>query len=158
MAYKYEWLPGRLVPEELIEQMSQLYSSQYGCWSRESKRNPGGAVRLPPAGIMALLVPDVARVAYAVQDNEIVGCAIAIQAKVPDYGFISWVTQLVVHQDHRQQNIAKSLLFAIWTFTDHFAWGAPTSRHLLPCLESRAVRDIYSLFASVRTDTSLRTA
>ena len=116
-----------MVPDELIEQMSQLYSSQYGRWSMRAKRNPRGIVRLPPARIKELLVPDAARLAYAIHDSEIVGYAIAIQAKVPDYGFISWVTQLVVHEEHRQKNVGKSLLFAIWTFTDHFAWGLLTA-------------------------------
>ena len=127
MAYKYEWLPGSMVPDQLIEQMSKLYSSQYGRWSLKAKRNPGAPVRLQPSRIKELLVPDAARLAYAIHDSEIVGYAIAIQAKVPDYGFISWVTQLVVHEDHRQKNVGKSLLFAIWTFTDHFAWGLLTA-------------------------------
>lgn len=116
-----------MVPDELIEQMSKLYSSQYGRWSLKAKRNPGEAVRLPPARIKELLLPDAARLAYAIRDSEIVGYAIAIQAKEPDYGIISWVTQLVVHEDHRKRNVGKSLLFAIWTFTDHFAWGLLTA-------------------------------
>lgn len=41
MAYKFEWLPGSMVPDELIEQMSRLYSSQYGRWSLKAARNPG---------------------------------------------------------------------------------------------------------------------
>ena len=127
MAYKFEWLPGPMVPDELIEQMSKLYSSQYGRWGLKAKRNPGAPVRLPPARIKELFVPHAARLAYAIHDNEIVGYAIAIQARVQDYGFISWVTQLVVHEDHRQMNVGKSLLFAIWTFTDHFAWGILTA-------------------------------
>lgn len=52
-----------------------------------------------------------------------VGYAIAGQFKIPDYGVVSWVTQLVVHSDFRNQDIAKTLLFTIWKFTDHFAWG-----------------------------------
>lgn len=116
-----------MVPDDLIGQMSELYSSQYGRWSLKAKRNPGGPVRLPPGRIKQLLAPESARLAYAIYENEIVGYAIAIQAKVPDYGFISWVTQLVVHEDHRQKNVGKSLLFAIWTFTDHFAWGLLTA-------------------------------
>lgn len=127
MAYKFEWLPGPMVPDELIEKMSRLYSSQYGRWSLKAEQNPGAPVRLPPARIKRLLARDASRLAYAIQGDEIVGYAIAIQAKVPDYGFISWVTQLVVHEDHRQRNVGKSLLFAIWTFTDHFAWGILTA-------------------------------
>jgi hypothetical protein len=113
MAYKFEWLPGSMVPDDLIGHMSELYSSRYGRWSLKAKRNLGGPVRLPPGRIKQLLAPEAVRLAYAIYENEIVGYAIAIQAKVPDYGFISWVTQLVVHEDHRQKNVGKSLLFAI---------------------------------------------
>src|SRR6202012_3675523 len=60
-------------------------------------------------------------------NDDLVGYAIAIQAKIPKYGVISWVTQLVVHEDHRQRDVGKSLLFAIWNFTDHFAWGLLTA-------------------------------
>jgi len=47
-------------------------------------------------------------------------------SKDAKYGFISWVTQLVVHEDtgERRRQVAA---FAIWTFTDHFAWGLLTA-------------------------------
>lgn len=125
--YEFEWLPGPLVPDNLIAQLSYLYSSQYGRWSLKAKWNPGEPVKLPPARIKQLLMPDAARLAYASQGGEIIGYAIAIQAKVPEYGVISWVTQLVVHEDHRRNNVGKTLLFAIWTFTDHFCWGLLTA-------------------------------
>src|ERR1035441_4959877 len=121
MAYKYEWLPGSMVPDQLIEQMSKLYSSQKGRWSLKAKRNPGAPVRLQPSRIKELLVPDAARLAYAIHDSEIVGYAIAIQATLPVYGVLSWFTELVVHEDHRQKNVGKSLLFANGTFRDLLA-------------------------------------
>lgn len=116
-----------MVPQDLINEMAELYSSHYGCWSSTAARRPGASVRLPPARIKDLLASDAARLAYAKYDERVVGYAIAIQAKVKDYGFISWVTQLVVHKDHRKRNVGKTLLFAIWNFTDHFAWGLLTA-------------------------------
>ncbi|MFR3404398.1 MAG: hypothetical protein ACLTUL_20240 [Blautia faecis] len=40
-----------------------------------------------------------------------------------NYGIVTWVTQLVVHDKYRQHGIAKNLLFSIWGFSNHFAWG-----------------------------------
>jgi GNAT superfamily N-acetyltransferase len=127
MSYEYKWLPGTLVPPDLLEQLASLYGEHYGIWSRTAPRNPGERVRLSPARIKELLSPNESRLAFATLNSELVGYAIAIQAKIPDYGVISWVTQLVVHEAHRRQNVGKSLLFAIWTFTDHFAWGLLTA-------------------------------
>jgi 2-polyprenyl-3-methyl-5-hydroxy-6-metoxy-1,4-benzoquinol methylase/GNAT superfamily N-acetyltransferase len=127
MEYEYKWLPGTLVPQDLAEKLASLYSDQYGKWSAKAARNPGGRIGLSTGRIQKLLNRAPARLAYALLDDRVVGYAIAIQEKVPDYGFISWVTQLVVHEDHRRKNVGKSLLFAIWTFTDHFAWGLLTA-------------------------------
>jgi 2-polyprenyl-3-methyl-5-hydroxy-6-metoxy-1,4-benzoquinol methylase/GNAT superfamily N-acetyltransferase len=127
MDYHYHWLPGTMVPPELAAELASLYSAHYGIWSRAAARNPGGRIRLSPQRINQLLAVDQARLAYATLEGVVIGYAIAIQARVPDYGFVSWVTQLVVHEDHRQENIGKSLLFAIWQFTDHFAWGLLTA-------------------------------
>ena len=125
--YEYEWLPGTMVPLELVAKLASLYSEQYGRWSSRSDSNPGARIKLSPKRISALLASETARLAYATLDGVLVGYAIAIQAKIPRYGFISWVTQLVVHEDHRRKDVGKSLLFAIWTFTDHFAWGLLTA-------------------------------
>lgn len=127
MEYEYKWLPGTMVPRELVQQLAALYSEHYGTWSSSASRNPGGPVRVSPEMVGSLLEPNESRLAYAMLDGEVVGYAIAIQAKIPRYGFISWVTQLVVHEDHRRKDVGKSLLFAIWTFTDHFAWGLLTA-------------------------------
>ena len=56
-----------------------------------------------------------------------IGYAIAVQVKVQDYGVISWVTQLVIHESHRRLDVGKTLLFSIWGFSDHFAWGLVTA-------------------------------
>lgn len=127
MEYEYKWLPGTMVPPDLIQQLAALYSEHYGTWSLHAPRNPGGRVRVSPEMVGKLLESNDSRLAYATLNGELIGYAIAIQAKIPHYGFISWVTQLVVHEDHRRKDVGKSLLFAIWMFTDHFAWGLLTA-------------------------------
>lgn len=60
---------------------------------------------------------------YATCEEKIVGYAIAFGKNEIGYGIVTWVTQLVVHKDYRQQGIAKNILFSIWGFSNHFAWG-----------------------------------
>ena len=57
----------------------------------------------------------------------VIGYAIAVQVRVKGYGVVSWVTQLVIHEAHRRLDVGKTLLFSIWGFSDHFAWGLITA-------------------------------
>lgn len=123
--YEYHWLPGSLVQSELLREFAHLYTDQYGIWG-DLGPNPGKPVRLSPERLRQWLVPD-SLVVWSTLLGNLVGYAIAVQAALKDYGTISWVTQLVVHEAHRQQDVGKTLLFTIWRFTNHFAWGLLTA-------------------------------
>src|ERR1039457_1739286 len=127
MQYQYSWLPGSLVQPTLLEDLSALYSAHYGTWSRRAPKRAGEPVRLSSGRIQELLAPRDSKVALATLDGELVGYAIAIQTNIPKYGFVSWVTQLVVHEEHRRNDVGKTLLFSIWNFSSHFAWGLITA-------------------------------
>lgn len=118
----YKWLPGTMVTESLIQECSELYSTHYGNWSIESPVSPGERVRLSSDRIRVWLTKN-SHLSFARQNGVLVGYAISIQSKEYGYGIISWVTQLVVHEQYRQRNVAKILLFSIWRFSNHFAWG-----------------------------------
>jgi len=120
--YEYEWTHGGLASAELVEKLAVFYSGHYGIWGSGSPR-AGEPVRLSAGKVRELLISPDSRIAWATFDGEIVGYAIAVQTKVPRYGIVSWVTQLVVHEQHRHKDVGKTLLFSIWRFTDHFAWG-----------------------------------
>jgi 2-polyprenyl-3-methyl-5-hydroxy-6-metoxy-1,4-benzoquinol methylase/GNAT superfamily N-acetyltransferase len=62
-------------------------------------------------------------VVWAEAFGQMVGYAIAVHAKLPGHGNISWVTQLVVQEEHRNRDVGKTLLFTVWRFSDYFAWG-----------------------------------
>jgi SAM-dependent methyltransferase len=124
--YAYKWLPGSLVTSQLLDKLAQLYSAHYGIWGEHSP-NAFLRIRLSPTRIQVLLSHRDARLALALVGDTVVGYAIAVQPKVPGLGIISWVTQLVVHADHRQRDVGKHLLFSIWEFSDHFAWGLVTA-------------------------------
>jgi 2-polyprenyl-3-methyl-5-hydroxy-6-metoxy-1,4-benzoquinol methylase len=120
--YEYEWTHGGLASAELVEKLAAFYSEQYGAWGNRSPR-AGERIKLSAGRVRDLLISPDSRIAWATLDREIVGYAIAVQTKVPRYGIVSWVTQLVVHELHRHKDVGKTLLFSIWRFTDHFAWG-----------------------------------
>jgi 2-polyprenyl-3-methyl-5-hydroxy-6-metoxy-1,4-benzoquinol methylase len=124
--YEFRWIAGDRVTSELSEQMAKLYSSNYGFWSRLGPR-PGASIKLSVDKLRGWLSPADSRVALASKSGKLVGYAIAVQTDVQNHGIVSWVTQLVVDEHHRQENVAKRLLFTIWQFSNHFAWGLITA-------------------------------
>lgn len=124
--YEYQWIHGGLLQAELLEELAILYPTHYGTWGVESQRL-FQRIRLSARRIQEWLVHSDSRLAYATVDGRVVGYAIAVQSKVPNLGVISWVTQLVVHADHRKRDVGKRLLYSIWEFSDHFAWGLVTA-------------------------------
>ncbi len=113
---------------ELVQEMADLYSRNYGNWSMHSPHNPGGQITLSPTRLKEWLKSADCKIALANHDTaQLVGYAIAIQTKVPEYGIVSWVTQFVVHRDHRHAGVGRSLLFSIWGLSDHYSWGLLTA-------------------------------
>jgi len=125
----YEWAIGKLIifNENLINECSELYSNHYGKWSEYSPMHPGDRVKLSAQRIKVWLDHDDSTIYTAKVSGKIIGYAIAIRLKVPKYGIISWVTQLVVHEEYRKQDIAKNLLFSIWGLSNDYAWGIVSS-------------------------------
>jgi GNAT superfamily N-acetyltransferase len=124
--YEYRWIPGGLVGQDLLEELAALYSGHYGIWGAGTPR-AFQPIRLSSGRIQEWLIHNESRLAYASLDGRVIGYAIAVQPKVPGLGVISWVTQLVVHAEHRHRDVGKRLLYSIWEFSDHFAWGLVTA-------------------------------
>lgn len=123
----YEWFPGGLVQDELLIECSHLYSDHYGVRSLADPDRPGQRVRLSADRLREWLQGSGSGIYLARVDGNLVGYAIAVQTKVQKYGNVAWVTQLVVHTDHRDRGIAKTLLYTIWGFSSFFAWGIVTA-------------------------------
>jgi 2-polyprenyl-3-methyl-5-hydroxy-6-metoxy-1,4-benzoquinol methylase len=119
--YEYHWLPGTLLSTGLLDDFAGLYSEHYGIWG-ERGIDPGKPVRLSGDRIREWLVPD-SLIVWATAFGKLIGYAIAVQSTLENLGTVSWITQLVVHKEHRQQDVGKTILFTMWRFTDHFAWG-----------------------------------
>jgi 2-polyprenyl-3-methyl-5-hydroxy-6-metoxy-1,4-benzoquinol methylase len=119
--FEFHWKHGHSVDSDLISEMSMLYSEHYGVWGPNGTK-PGEPIRLSAEHIRKYLTRD-SLVVWATAFGSLIGYAIAIHADIPDCGKVAWITQLVVHQEHRQVDVGKTLLFTIWKFSDHFAWG-----------------------------------
>lgn len=117
-------LPGYMAVsnEKFLRECSELYSKHYGIWG-EKGVNPGKAVKLSTDKLRKWLENDDVMIYYALYNDTIIGYAIAFSKKERNYGIVTWVTQLVVHKNYRQRGIAKNILFSIWGFSNHFAWG-----------------------------------
>jgi 2-polyprenyl-3-methyl-5-hydroxy-6-metoxy-1,4-benzoquinol methylase/GNAT superfamily N-acetyltransferase len=124
--YIYQWIPSGLVDTDLLAELAELYSSHYGTWGEGSSKR-FQPIRLSAQRIRQWLIHADTRLAYASLDGKVIGYAIAVQPKVQGLGVISWVTQLVVHSEHRRRDVGKRLLFSIWGFSDHYAWGLVTA-------------------------------
>lgn len=159
MKLDYSWMPGSfaLVDSDLLEECATLYSNHYGLWSDRSSL-PGRRVRLSSKRLREWLDSKDARITLARSGSELVGYAIAVQTKAARCGVVSWVTQLVVHERYRRQDVGKTLLFSIWGLSDHYAWGLLTAnpyavralekatrRRCLPNRIQKSSRKLYQL-------------
>ncbi|HYE32373.1 MAG TPA: bifunctional N-acetyltransferase/class I SAM-dependent methyltransferase [Methylomirabilota bacterium] len=119
----------------------------YG-WSEAGQR-----VRLSPAQLAKWVKSRNSWVASAYEGGDLVGYAIAIIGPLPSGPRAAWVTQLVVHTEHRHHGIAKELLSSIWGFSDFGAWGIVSSNpYAIRALESVTRRQCDPLAIQRRSD------
>lgn len=157
MVYQYSWVNGTLIAgtPELLEELSTLYSEHYGIWGENAPRPAGTRVALSSRRLGPWLTSD-SMVAMARIGGVLVGYAIVVRAKARSKRIISWVTQFVVHQDHRRRGVGKTLLFSIWEFSDHFAWGLITANpYAVRALEKATRRRVVPAEVAIRKDTLL---
>ena len=122
-------LESELMNESLINEMSELYSNHYGFWGKTSKFYTK-RISLSPQKLREWTKNENVRIATARDENKLVGYAIATisyKNKKEQKNIISWITQLVVHQNFRQHGIGKELLFSFWGFSNYYAWGIMSS-------------------------------
>jgi 2-polyprenyl-3-methyl-5-hydroxy-6-metoxy-1,4-benzoquinol methylase len=152
--YEFHWAHGPLINSDLIAEMSDLYSSHYGLWGPNGNK-PGHLICLSPAQIKKWLVPD-SFVVWATALGSVVGYAIAIHTHLPGRGRVAWVTQFVVHKDHRKVDVGKTLLFTLWKFSDFFAWGLLSANpYAIRALEKATRRRCHPALIVKHADTLL---
>ena len=114
------------ISDQELSECASLFSNQYGTWSLESD-NPGEPIRFSANRLKELIsVPD-SSVFLAYSHAQLVGHAFLVRKLITGYGVVSWVTQLVVHNEFRRRQIATRLLNASWAYSNDFAWGLVTA-------------------------------
>lgn len=123
--YEYSWKSAADMDERLLKECSELFSEQYGRWGKRGPR-PGEPIRLGVNRLRAFL-PEGSWAILARHRGALIGHAFGVRVQIPDRGVVTWVTQLVVHADHRHRGVAKDLLLTFCGFSNHFGWGLVTS-------------------------------
>lgn len=126
MDYEFQFYHSSMPPAGLLDEMAKLYSQHYGRWGHSAGDRAGKRVKLSAEKLHDWVKED-SRISVARFDGIVIGYAISIQTNYGAKGLISWVTQLVIHEEHRHRDVAKRLLFSIWGMSDHFAWGLLTA-------------------------------
>ncbi len=114
--------------EKFRKECIHLYSGNYGVWGKYAHtQQVGRPVQLSDSLFQQWLSNQHVSMYYAKHLERIVGYAVVLQTDVEDYGIVTWVTQLVVHKNYRNQGIAKQILLSAWGFSDHHVWGIVTA-------------------------------
>lgn len=129
--------------ESELQECSDLFSSFYGKYSKESEKRPGEQIKMPASYYRRNYCKPHFYVAMARLNDKLIGQAFYLRKDYTEQGFgmMTWVLQLVVDTGFRRRGIASTLLRSIWGFSDDYAWGLATTN---PCtvrtLESATFR------------------
>lgn len=139
---QYKTIACQKLTDEEILQCKQLFDNHYGVWGEGSSRE-GKRIKFPKSRYEEYKMLDNTYVALAILDGTIIGQAFYLKDVFGKSDYISWVLQLVVHEDYRKQGIAKTLLHSIWGFSGDYAWGLATSNALtVKTLEKATFRKV----------------
>ncbi|MCD8119985.1 MAG: bifunctional GNAT family N-acetyltransferase/class I SAM-dependent methyltransferase [Lachnospiraceae bacterium] len=121
--------------DEELDQISHLFSENYGIYSKKASVDKRGRTVHMSAQYYRnhYMGSHGYRIGLAVDhgsNSRIVGHAIYLNRQFGENVKISMVIQLVVDRAYRGRGIATSLLSSIWGFTNYTAWGLATSN---PC-------------------------
>ncbi|OAV66419.1 bifunctional 3-demethylubiquinone-9 3-methyltransferase/ 2-octaprenyl-6-hydroxy phenol methylase [Bacteroidales bacterium Barb6] len=128
ITYEYFW--GRSASFEQKKELADFYSSHYGMWSENDPEKRGGRnISLSPGMISKWLSNDYSELWTARDGKILIGYAIALRGFLNSQkkDQIIWVTQFVVHKEHRHEGIGKKLLFSLWNISSAYAWGLVTA-------------------------------
>ena len=158
--YNYETRPFAGLSDIEIAECSNLYSHHYGIYNEEAiPERVGHRIILSvnryvttyksyPSAMIALC---------KTKEMEIVGFAIYIPGELTKGRKFCWVTQLVVHGDHRQKGIGTKLLESAWCFSDYSIRGLATANAItLRTLENVTWRKIDAVEIKGRKDEVLQ--
>lgn len=116
--------------EEELKNSSDLFSENYGVYSNSCANKAGQQIKMGVSYYKKHYLNDDYRIAMAYNGDSLIGHAIYIKKVVEEDIKMSWVIQLVVHNQYRGKGIGTRLLHSIWGFSNYSAWGLATAN---PC-------------------------
>lgn len=126
--YKICWRRANDLSTTEFEECAALFSRHYGKWGQAAGKDQiGNWIKLPTSKLREYLGAPTSWAALAYIDNTLVGYAFAQWLPTRRKGNVTWVTQFVVHVDHRRRGLGTRLLRAIWSQSDQHAWGLVTA-------------------------------
>lgn len=126
--YQISWRKGKYLTKEELEECSKLFSNHYGRWGAAAdKQLPGHPVKRNADQLKNYLKGSESWAALVSLGEELIGYAFSQRLKIQGKGYVTWVTQFVVHSDHRNRGLGTRLLRAIWSQSDQYAWGLVTA-------------------------------
>jgi 2-polyprenyl-3-methyl-5-hydroxy-6-metoxy-1,4-benzoquinol methylase/GNAT superfamily N-acetyltransferase len=126
--YEISWRKAEHLTEEELEECTKLFSSHYGKWgAAANKQLIGQPVKRNAVQLKEYLKAPESWAALAHSGAELIGYAFSQRLEIQDKGYVTWVTQFVVHSDHRNRGLGTRLLRAIWSQSDQYAWGLVTA-------------------------------
>lgn len=127
----------------LLKQCSDLFSTHYGVYSGKDGHNAGQRIRLGLGFYKRLRDKENMYVSLCFKDSDLIGQAFFLKKELVSGEWCTWVTQLVVNSNYRNNGIAKRLLHSAWGFSNYVAWGLATANALtLKTLRSATFREI----------------
>ena len=107
-------------------EVSSLFSSEYGFYSKAAPQRAGERIRLCEGYYRRSYATDGYRVAFCRDGARLVAEAIYLERKT-SRGMVALVVQLVVAAEYRRRGVASTLLHSVWGFSDYYAWGIVSS-------------------------------
>lgn len=129
LSLSYRTLKRSQLDDGIIQQCAELFSSHYGVWS-EKGHTPGQKVKLSMQKLKEkYLFDDDTYIVIATNENgKVIGHAIGKTFFYHELdGYVSWITQLVVHSDYRNKCISIRLCQMAWDLKHSIACGMVTS-------------------------------
>ncbi|KAH8169598.1 acetyltransferase (GNAT) family protein [Sarocladium implicatum] len=128
----YETFASSDVSEEMLAEAATLFNENYGIWGQQSHR-PGSRVHLSARRLRQECLPDASQSFYTKVnvDGTLAGHAFSCRWDLAGKT-VCWVTQLVVHKEHRKRGLAGGLLKALKMKNDD-TYGIMSS-HPAACL------------------------
>ena len=126
MKLRYSVVKGDEMTREQWLAVSQLFSTEYGTYSKAAPVRAGEPIRLGPKYYERNYATPDYRAALCYDGGTLVGEALYHESET-SRGQVAVVVQLVVAKGYRKHGIASTMLHSVWGFSNYYAWGIVTS-------------------------------